>query len=116
MSEIVTDEELVGLFPGHPLNRDNDPGGLYRLRLEPVDGDLLVEWECGVLRVRTDGQLLWHRQYPCWADRTTITDGIIWYEPNDATAAPNQHRWRYRLSDGVAVPSEPERWTGRASP
>lgn len=59
----------------------------------PSDDDLLVEWECGVLRVRTDGQLVWQRQYPCWAYRDTIAEGVIWYEPNDATAAPNQQRW-----------------------
>jgi hypothetical protein len=95
-----------------PLNRDYDPGGLYGLRLEPVDDDLLLEWECGVLRVRTDGQLIWQRQYPCWAYRDTIAEGIIWYEPNTLTAASDQQRWGYRLSDGVPVPSEPEQWAG----
>jgi len=52
-----------------------------------------VEWECGLLRVRVDGRRIWQRQHPCWALRDTIAAGIIWYEPTDAPAAPNQRRW-----------------------
>jgi hypothetical protein len=97
-----------------PLNRGYDPGGLYRVRFEPLEDDLLLEWECGVLRVHVDGKLVWQRHYPCWAYRDTVAEGIIWYEPNETTAAPNQQRWGYCLSNGLPVPSEPEQWPGPA--
>ncbi len=87
-----------------PLGNDYDPGGLYWLDLRPIGDEVLVRWECGLLRVRLDGELRWSRTFPCFAHWAHFDGEAAWYEDNLLSPDPSwPARWGYRLTDGARL-------------
>lgn len=81
--------------------RKYDPGGLYEILLIPINGGVLVSYECGVVFVDFVGGVRWSQKHHCFARFSDIRSDIIWYEGFDKD--DRKHSWGYRIDDGQRV-------------
>lgn len=86
-----------------PDDDSYDPGGLYRVRMFPAGGDVVIEYECGVLLVSMDGRVRWRREHTCFSTFAGIDSGVAWFEGGDEEGLDSDERWGYRLEDGSRV-------------
>lgn len=75
-----------------------DPGGLHRVEFRALaEGDVLVVYEYGLVRLGREGELHWHRVHgDVAAHLSHISEGVAWYR--------NEHNeFGIRLDDGGHV-------------
>jgi len=87
----------IGFLPRLDLEGKYDPGGLYRVKIHPLeDAAFLIETEIA-LAVVTEFRVRWYRRHDDLTERVTaIEDGLITSYSDGGTLT-------HRLLDGSAV-------------